>query len=94
MAKSVQFENFDPEEEDFESYCDRMDQYFVITDIKEEKAKTATLISMIGAKSYSLLKDLSAPVKPKDMQFDEICNKLKGYYSPEKPTLANRFNFY
>ncbi len=94
MAASLNFGTFNSSEEDFKSYSERMEQYFVVANITQEKDRVATMISMMGSRSYAKLKDLCAPTSPKELKYDEICKKMTDYYSPEKPTLANRFKFY
>ena len=91
---SVKFENYCPEEEDFETYCERLEQYFIVANITEKKIKVATLLSNMGSKLYSTLKDLAAPTKQSALKFDEICQTMKDYYMPEKPTLAHRYAVY
>ncbi len=61
MATSLNFGVFNSNEEDFQSYAERMEQYFVVANINQEKERVATMISMMGSKSYAKLKDLCAP---------------------------------
>ena len=91
---AILFDKFDPDVEDFECYQDRLEQYLFVSGIKEEEDRVATLISVVGAKCYRQLKDLTAPTKPSEMKFEDICTRLSNYYNPKKTTLATRYNFY
>ncbi|XP_072020487.1 uncharacterized protein [Amphiura filiformis] len=91
---AIMFDKFDPDVEDFECYQDRLEQYWLVAGIDKEADRVATLISVIGAKYNRQLRDMSAPTKPKDLKFSEICEKLNDYYNPKKTTLANRYKFY
>ena len=53
-----------------------------------------TLLSLIGSKTYSLLKDLLLPEKPADKNFDEIVSTLQKHLNPKPLQIAERFRFY
>jgi hypothetical protein len=57
-----------PENELFSSYLERVEQFFITNDIKNERKK-ATLLSLIGSQTYSLLKNLVSPAIPKDKSY-------------------------
>ena len=57
------FAEFDEVKEDWLSYAERMERYFITNDIKEEKRR-AFLLSVRGPSLYQLIKDLVAPDKP------------------------------
>ena len=52
-----------PENELFSSYMERVELFFVANDIPDEK-KVAVLLSVVGSKNYSLLRNLVAPSLP------------------------------
>jgi len=49
--------------EDWDQYTERLEQYFIASEIAAEN-KVAMLLTVVGAKTYSLLRDLIAPTKP------------------------------
>ena len=53
-------EQFDPELESFATYEERIRLFFEANDIAEEK-KVPIFLSIIGTRSYSLLRDLLLP---------------------------------
>ena len=84
-------EKFSGQEEDFDSYLERLEFYFNANDLsvmipnavatRTEKRKSI-LLSFIGAETYSLLRSLYAPTKPSAKTFKEITDLLKGHFSP------------
>ena len=56
-------EKFDPEIDNWLSYIKRLEQFFDVNSISDEK-KVATLLTVIGKKAYDLLRNLLAPEKP------------------------------
>ena len=65
MAGRPPFDQFSSEEEDIDSYLERLQEYFIAYDIEdgaEHAAKRrAILLTSIGSVSYRVLKDLSFP---------------------------------
>lgn len=94
MAANLKLNGFSPEEEEFESYLERLEQLFIISKITTEKEKVAHIITTMGPSTYATLKDISRPKKPADLTFEEISTKLKRYYGSNKPVMVHRLDFY
>ena len=91
---SIQIINrFDEKKEDWSSYVERLEQYFVANDIKNQM-KVAVLISAMGPSTYGLLKNLTAPNKPNTKSFAEFCGILESHLSPKPIVIARNFHFY
>ena len=86
------FEKYNDQEEIWESYLERFEMYVLANDIAVEKKK-AYLLSLMGSKTYNLLKNLAAPTSPADLTFDQIKTKLKDHLSPKPSKIAERFRF-
>ena len=84
---------FDSGIEDWTSYTERLEQYFVANNVGEDKQQ-ATLLSVCGSQTYLLLKSLLAPVKPAEKSYEEIVQILKDYYQPKPTVIVERFNFH
>lgn len=82
MSFVGKIEAFDSTTEDWETYIERVELYFTANDVEEEK-KVATLLSLMGAKTYSLLRNLLAPDKPASKSFQIIVNTLKNHLNPK-----------
>ena len=68
-------ETFESSVESWPAYYERLEQYFLANDVPDVKQVPA-LLSLIGGKTYSLLRDLCAPAKPKTFaQLTEIRGK-------------------
>ena len=61
--------------------------------IADEK-KVPTLLTVIGAKHYSLIQGLVSPTLPRAKTLEELEGLLKKHYDPEPIVIAQRFHFY
>ena len=52
------------------------------------------LLTVIGAKTYGLLRSLLAPTLPQDKPYDELVTQLKSHFSPKPIVISERFQFY
>ena len=50
-------------------------------------------LSLIGAKTYGLLRDLIAPAKPKEKSLAELTKTLRTHFEPRPLIIAERFHF-
>ena len=57
MASIGQIREFDASVEDWPTYVERLELYYLANDIKDEKKK-ACLLTQMGAKTYRLLQNL------------------------------------
>ena len=79
---------------DWELYTERLEQYFVANGITEEAKKLAVFLTVIGSKTYALLSDLLAPVKPATKSYTELLEVLKNHLKPKPVIIAERFHFH
>ena len=68
MSGRPPFDVFNPDSEDVESYLERLQEYFIAFDIKNDTdsaaKRRAILLTSIGSSAYRVLKDLSFPDAP------------------------------
>lgn len=94
MAASYgQMQEFCPEDESIEAYLERIELYFTANNIAEER-QVAVLLSVIGGKTYTLLRNLLAPVKPSTKTLAQLKEVLKKHFEPKRVVIAERFRFY
>ncbi|XP_028329886.1 uncharacterized protein LOC114480190 [Gouania willdenowi] len=86
-------DTFDSRVEDWTIYVERFEQYCLANDIRDER-KVAVLLSLMGAKTYNLLRSLTAPDKPADKTIGEITETLKNHLNPAPLVIAERFRFH
>ena len=87
---------------DFEDYIDRVEQFFAANDVPlmneptaEHSAKQKGIfLSSIGAETYTLLKDLVAPSKPKEKSYEELKETLLRHLKPKRLVMSERFRFH
>ena len=69
-------EAFDETNDDCNAYVERIEQYFIANEIKDNK-QVAVMLSLMGNKTYGLLSNLAAPAKPSSLSFKTIVETLQ-----------------
>ena len=85
-------ENFYETQEKLEIYVQRVEQFFLANNI-EEDPQVPTLLSWIGSKTYTLLRDLLSPDNPAKKSFQKIVTTLQQHLSPKPLEIAKHFRF-
>ena len=93
MTAIGKIESFDETQEKWETYVERVEQFFLANNIDEDH-QAPTLLSLMGSKTYTLLRDLLTPDKPATKSFQEIVTTLQQHLSPKPLEIAERFRFY
>ena len=93
MAAHGKLEQFHVGQDDWESYEERLQQYFVANDIKEAEKQRAILLSSCGQSTYKVIRNLVAPRKPAECDYAVILEHLKRYYSPKPSIIVQRCKF-
>jgi len=52
------------------------------------------MLSLIGCRTYGLLRSLTAPAKPSEKTYDEVVETLTRHFSPIPLVIAERFRFH
>ena len=89
MTTIGKIESFDDTKENWETYVERVEQFFLANDIDDDH-KVPTLLSLIGGKTYTRLRDLLAPEKPVTKYFQQIyiVTTLQEHLSPKPLKIA------
>ena len=58
--------------EDWQSYVERLELYFIAKNVMDENKKVAIFFSFCGVGIYRLFNGLTAPWKPKTKRFNEL----------------------
>lgn len=74
-------------------FKERLEQFFEINDVKDEK-KRAILITCISDDVYKTLRDVCHPTLPKEKSFEELCELLAKQFLVKTSVFRERFNFY
>ena len=76
MAQQPRLQEFQPESEKISAYLERVELYFIAYAVSEAKM-VPTLLSSIGAKTYTLLRYLTDPATPKENSLKELEDFLR-----------------
>uniref|UniRef100_A0A3B3R993 Paraneoplastic antigen Ma-like C-terminal domain-containing protein n=1 Tax=Paramormyrops kingsleyae TaxID=1676925 RepID=A0A3B3R993_9TELE len=78
----------------FEEYIERLECFFHANDIVDDAKKRSVLLSVCGAKTYSMLRSVIAPTQPSTVTYANIVAALKHHYSPAPSEVVQRFHFH
>ncbi|XP_061594943.1 uncharacterized protein K02A2.6-like [Cololabis saira] len=84
---------FDSQSQAWEEYIEVMEHFFVANEITEAERKRAILLSSVGSRTYSLMRNLLSPEKPGDMLYDDLTDLLQSHYNPKPSEIVQRFKF-
>ena len=86
-------ERFSPNDEGIQAYLERFELYFVANEIGEDW-RVPAFLSIIGSKTYALLRDLLGPDKPSEKTFAELKQVFEVHYKLKKVVIAEHFHFH
>lgn len=84
---------FDAKSQSWEEYCEILEQFFEANGIDDGDRQRAILISEVGAQTYSLLRNLISPEKPKDKTYQQVVLVLKNHFHPQPSEIVQRYKF-
>ena len=93
MAAHGKLEEFNSRHEDWESYEERLQQYFVANGVEDADKRRAIFLSACGQQTYKVIRNLVAPKKPAECKFEDITQHLAKYFSPKPSMIVQRFKF-
>ena len=93
MALATTIEPFNESLEDFETYVTRVKMFFVVNDVVEEK-KVPLFLTLIGAKYFTLTKNLLSPKSPETCKLEAIIAALNTHFKPKTIEIYERYKFY
>lgn len=83
---------FDSKVQSWEEYCEIIEHFFTANYIEDDKKKSI-LLSVVGAQTYSLMRNLLSPIKPGDRTFAQLVTLLKNHFNPKPSEIVQRFKF-
>ncbi|KAK0146771.1 hypothetical protein N1851_013888 [Merluccius polli] len=69
------------------------DIFFVANGIADEGKKGAILLSSVGSRTYSLMRNLLSPNKPGEKSYEDLTALLQSHYNPKPSEIVQRFKF-
>ena len=68
--------------------------FFDVNGIEEDKKKVPVFLNATGSRTYALLQDLLALVKPAEKNFADLQKVLTEHFEPKPIVIAERFYFH
>ena len=84
---------FDPDKEVIDNYFARLESWFIVNEIDDDKKKHV-LVSEVGVTAYAVLHDLAFPNAVTDKTYDEMKALLKSHYKPTNTAMAERLKLH
>ncbi|KAK0144661.1 Gag polyprotein [Merluccius polli] len=79
--------------EQWTAYTERF-EYFVLANGIGQDKQVATFLTVMGVKTFNLIRALAQPKKPGELTYQEIVTALTAHFSPKPLQIAERFRFY
>ena len=70
----------------------RLSQFFIANEIPTAR-KGALLLSVIGSRTYTLLRSLLHPEVPGDKTYEQLVTALQEHFEPKRLVVVERFHF-
>ena len=93
MATVGRIEEFNPEKERISAYLERVELFFIADGVEDVK-QVATLLLVIGGKTYALQSDLLTLDKPSSKSLKQVQKILQTRFEPKPVVIAERFQFH
>ena len=94
MAAHGNIAEFDRRAEDWAAYCERLEQYFLANDVGDADKQRAILLSVCGAGTYQLIRNLAAPARPSEKSFEDIVKLVQEHHNPPPSAIIQRYRFH
>ena len=93
MVTHGRIEEFNAQRDDWTSYTERLQEYFVANEVEEAAKQKAVLLRVVGAETYQLMRSLTAPQKPTEKSFEQLVTIVKEHHNPRPSVILQRFKF-
>lgn len=98
MTHNITFEYFNPDEETFSAYKDRLENFFTLRQLKFDtpeilEVKRDVLLNCLKSKHYQLLSSLTTPLKPSEKSYLELVHLLEKQFTPVTNVHTERHKF-
>ena len=95
MATHGTINTFNPQVDDWPTYIERLQHYFVANDVEDADKKRAILLTVCGVPTYKLLRSLvpDGKLDGDDATYNSLVKLLKDHYNPTPSPTVQRFHF-
>ena len=81
---------FDPKQDDWCEYIERLEHYFSANDIVSSEKRRAILLTAVGASTYRLIRTLVSPANLSEVSFADIVDRAKAHFNPKPSPIVKR----
>ena len=92
-GKLDEFQCDNGDAEAWNEYCERLGHYFVANKVTDAAIKKSILLSVCGARTYKLMRNLVSPQKPGELSYDDLVKVVKNHHNPQPSEIVERFKF-
>ena len=82
---------FDQALENWETYIERMEQYFVANKVTSDAKKKVILLGTCDPSTYSTIRSLAVPNKPTDLDYSALLESTKKHYNPKPSVIMQQY---
>ena len=93
MAMHGSVENFNPAEDDWSTYTERLEHYFHANSVTDAGKKASILLTFCGKPTYKLLRSLVPDNKLEGVSYENLVILLKDHYHPAPSAIVQRYHF-
>ena len=93
MATLRKIDEFVPITGDWMHHIERMNQFFVSSNITEETKKKSNFVEFKWCRNIQLIKKLVAPAKLLDTQFNKLLKMMDEGQNPKPSIIVERYKF-
>ena len=79
--------------EEWPSYIECLEFYFVANDIDNNVKQCTILLSCCAASTYGLINSFVDPRKPAEVSYEDIVRKVPVHYNPKPSQIVQRYKF-
>ena len=90
-------ESFDPDTDEWTQYVERMEEMLLAKDLTGEAQKNkrhSIFLSVVGKRTYNILRSLLAPTRPSEKTFEQLTAILTTHFSRPPSEVIQRFRFH
>ncbi|XP_062522706.1 uncharacterized protein LOC134197403 [Corticium candelabrum] len=84
---------FDGSQDEWEHYVERLGFYFTANKVTDKDQRKAVLLSVCGAQTYKLIRNLLAPQTPDAVEYDDIVKRVQDHVRRKPSVILQQFRF-
>ena len=89
-GKLKEFQCDSGDAEAWNEYYERPGHYFVANKVTDAAIKKSISLSVCGARTHKLMRNLVSPQKPGDLSYDDLVKVVKNHHNPQPLEIVER----